>query len=320
MSLVLGFLLSLMTFVLGLGVFIGAPWLYGMPLVLFGGIFAGLAMTTVGALAGLPILVTIGLFPAGLVLVGVATAGLSYVGLTPKLRGALHQFYAVLSQAGFARAKLVKPLDSSSVELVATSFDSEKGADEVNLGKITAYIRDVAGLSRYMVNRSFSIVDEFHTAAIDPVVAHVGAMRADYVENNADVIDTEVLDGTGTYENENYDDSVAIGDQLLLPEKPPLVDLEASRFCIFEGAEPGDAEIIEKWTTISQRVFQDSRVVEVMTYAILFLVGIGAVWVAVMLKSRTGGGGGSGGGGGTVVPAKLLLVTAAGGIRGWVER
>lgn len=295
MSLFLGLMLSMMGFMVGMGLFIGAPWLFGPGLAALVALLTGGSLAAVGVAAGLQMTAVLGMAAGGALLVVGVAAYTGYVTDGNRLERMIANTYWGLSQIGFGRAKLAKPLDSSSVSLVATSFDSEKGADKVPLGEITGYFRDVADRARYMMNRSFAIVDEWHTAVIDPVLCDMGAKRADYVEGSRDLVDTEQLEGTDTYTAAtDKDDSIAIGDQLLLDSTPSMVDLSASRYLITEGAEPGDTETVEKQAKLSQMGFKESNTVEIMVYAGIFITVLGAIWL--FSEGLSGSGGGNGGG------------------------
>lgn len=187
----------------------------------------------------------------------------------------------------------------TGVDLCASRHDAEMGGGEaVELEDRQRNYEDPGGKMAYFKNRPLGIVTDTLNVVLDPLTAEVGRQKRDRRDAGEEWVDLNSIDDINA-EGEAY------AAHYRVPETPRGVDIEDAIEYVDRAAPPESADATYERVRLSQIPFKDVNMLEIMSLALLYLVGLGGIYMVADFL------GGSGGGGGTSVS---LTITHALGV------
>lgn len=216
-----------------------------------------------------------------------------------ELRNRFAQHYWGMMAVAMDRMLLVVR-ERTGVDLCASKHDAEMGGGEaVTLEGRQRNYEDPAGKMGYLKNRPIGIVTDIVNVVVDPLTAEVGRQKRERRDAGEEWIDLESIDGID-------EAGEAYAAHYRVASEPHGVDIEDAIEYVDRAAPPESADATYERVKLSQMVFKNVNMLEIMSLALLYLVGLGGVYlVADFLAS------GSSGGGGTDVSLMISLTAGA---------
>lgn len=216
-------------------------------------------------------------------------AGTPWVaGLLPfRARAALFRWYISQMESAFRRFCLVVR-KQSGLELKGSAPGTNKGGGEkIHLDGRRMDWEDPGDKMSYLGHSPFGIVLEHVNVIVDPIMAEAGARKRQLKEATDWVRD---LGDLGVGEGE------ARPRYLDVPRQAVGVSLEDATQLIGGGEPPTSVDTTWEWGVNSQLGFKRANRFDILMFAIMFAIGVGIVYITMMLKGGLSGGGGGGGG------------------------
>lgn len=196
--------------------------------------------------------------------------------------------YRWLSNVAFGRVLLVAR-KHAGLKPCASRFDIESGTETVHLDGEQEDFPDVGSRMRYMGNTLYGIALERVSAIVDPIDAEIGRAKRRLEAQGELSKPVEAFDGVGT----EAGGQTALAEHALLDSVPKCLKMDEATWLMGSSGEPTDVETSENFAERSQEKLRSTNYMNIMLFAVLFVVGLIGVY-AVFSLMQGGGGGGAG--------------------------
>lgn len=199
-----------------------------------------------------------------------------------RLRYTVFKAYSWLFQKSLGRGQIVNR-EHAGVELCASKYDSDHGAEQIKLDGEWNDFEDTAERMRYLRNGdAFGLIDEAATLVIDPIDCAIGAARRRFVENGQQIM---TFDEVGD----------CVREHAVIPETAPVSNLRDAKYLLGGNADPTDAAATEEFEKKAWFDHQNVPVVDAMVMAGLFAATMFVIWLAFSFAADKGTGTSAGG-------------------------
>lgn len=191
-------------------------------------------------------------------------------------RAGLANRYYALAMIALDRAMLVRRAHSG-YDLVHSSFDAEKEAEEVTLSGETRHFKDTASLMSRFANRPFGLAWEPVDRIIDPMAAELGEFDEQQGEEFGNEMDVAAAvndqgEVTGT--------ETLVRGRVNIPQTERVVDPSKWLGLLTGDGSPGDGETGEEFVRKSQLPYATRDVIGTMTIIMAWGAGFVMTWFA----------------------------------------